>query len=210
MTHWIMVLSLPLVFLIVMVIIGSGIFGKKTKYGFQKLKQFMVYFIEMYTVIFIGISAITYFESGSFIFWQSNESFFEYFQRGLAVYSTYQLFVFATLKLSVAADQDSYLAYKKVLRVVLQHIDNDLSLSKLKEFLEGNYESPMFSNGVRSSLSHLIEVIEEYSVITDNYDKGGYKKELVLTLNSQIIDVEHILETYNLAWMSSFLLYILK
>jgi hypothetical protein len=210
MTHWVMLLSLPLVLLIVVVIIGNRIFTKKTKYGFQKLKQFMVYFIEMYTVIYIGISAITYFESGSFIFWQSNESFFEYFQRGLAVYSTYQLFVFATLKLSIAADQDSYLAYKKALIVVLHHLDNDLSLEKAEEFLESHYESPMFSNEIRNSLSRLIEVIKEYKVIADDSDRRIYKKELVITINSQVIDVEHILETYNLAWMSSFLLYILK
>lgn len=210
MTQWIILLFLPLMFLIVLVVVGNRIFTKKTKYGFQKIKQFMVYFIEMYTVIYIGISAITYFESGLFIFWLSNESFFEYFQRGLAVYSVYQLFVFATLKLSIAADQDSYMAYKKALIMVLHHLDNDLSLEKLEDFLESNYESAMFSNEVRSSLSRLIEVIKEYNIITDDTEKVKSKKELVMTINFQIIEVEHILQTYSLVWMSSFLLNRLK
>lgn len=195
--------------MVIVVVIGNRIFPKKTKYGFQKFKQFMLYFIEMYTIIFIGISAITYFESGTYIFWQSDDSFFDYFQSGLAVYSTYQLFVFATLKLSVAADQDSYLAYKKILKVLLHNLNYDKPLDKFKVFLENNYDSPMFSNGIKKSISNLIKVIKEYEIIDGN-EKEIYKNELISTINAQIIDVEHKLETYNLAWMSSILLYLLK
>src|SRR5690625_5242921 len=104
----------------------------------------MIYFIEMYVLIFIGISAITYFDTDSFIFCRSNESFFEYFQRGLAVFSTYQLFVFATLKLSVSADKDSYLAYKKALNYTLHYIDNNKVLIQVKKFLEKNYKSTIY------------------------------------------------------------------
>lgn len=204
MKSWIFLLFLPILLLLIIVVIGNLIFTKRTKYAFQKFKQFMVYFIEMYVVIFIGISAITYFEKDSFLFWQSNESFFEYFQRGLAIFSTYQLFVFATLKLSVSADKDSYLTYKNVLNYTLHCIDNNQDLIRIKAFLEKNLESPMFSNNVRKSLNELIIKIE-------NYDKNkDYKKKLTFNLKAEIIDVEHILETYNLAWMNSFLLYILK
>jgi len=207
MIKWVILLLLPLFLLVVIVSIGNKVFTTRTKYVFQKFKQFMIYFIEMYVIIFIGISAITYFETDSFIFWRSNESFFEYFQRGLAVFSTYQLFVFATLKLSVSADKDSYLAYKKALNYTLHYIDNNKVLIQVKKFLEENYESPMYSNEIKDSLNELIRQIEIHS---NSYENKDFKKKLIITLKSNLIDVEHTLETYNLAWMNSFLLYILK
>src|SRR5699024_2718589 len=207
MIKWVILLLLPLFLLVVIVSIGNKVFTTRTKYVFQKFKQFMIYFIEMYVIIFIGISAITYFETDSFIFWRSNESFFDYFQRGLAFFSTYQLFVFATLKLSVSADKDSYLAYKKALNYTLHYIDNNKVLIQVKKFLEENYESPMYSNEIKDSLNELIRQIEIHS---NSYENKDFKKKLIITLKSNLIDVEHTLETYNLAWMNSFLLYILK
>lgn len=167
----------------------------------------MIYFIEMYIVIFVGISTITYFESDSFIFWKTNESFFEYFQRGLAIFSTYQLFVFATLKLSISADKDSYLAYKRILKYTLHYIENDYELNGVKNNLEENDDKLMYSNEIKHSLCELIKKIEEYAKSGGNME---FREYLVITLKLKIIDAEHSLETYNLAWMNSFLLSILK
>lgn len=207
MKHWAIILLLPTLISIVIVCLGNKVFTTKSKYGFQKFKQFIIYFLEMYIIIFIGISTITYFESNSFIFWQSDESFFEYFQRGLAVFSTYQLFVFATLKLSISADKDSYLAYKKALKYTLHYVNNDQVLNNITDFLELNRDNAMYSNEIRESLSRLIIGIEKH---LENYKCKYSKEKLITTLNTEIIDVEHTLETYNLAWMNSFLLYLLK
>src|SRR5690625_5631404 len=101
MIKWVILLLLPLFLLVVIVSIGNKVFTTRTKYVFQKFKQFMIYFIEMYVIIFIGISAITYFDTDSFIFWRSNESFFEYFLRCFSVFCTFVLFVFVMVMITV-------------------------------------------------------------------------------------------------------------
>src|SRR5690625_7205765 len=89
------------------------------------------------------------------------------------------------LKLSVSADKDSYLAYKKSLNYTLHYIDNNKVLIQVKKFLEENYESPMYSNEIKDSLNELIRQIEIHS---NSYENKDFKKKLIITLKSNLID----------------------
>src|SRR5690625_7648689 len=101
--------------------------------------------------------------------------------------------------------RSSYLANKKAFNYTLHYIDDNKVLIQVKKFLEENYESPIYSNEIKDSLNELIRQIEIHS---NSYENKDFKKKLIITLISNLIDVEHTLETYNLAWTNSFLLYI--
>lgn len=125
--------------------------------------------------------------------------------------------VFATLGLSQAADKDSDLAIRKSLVVLIHRLqaqdEQVISQGQLQNELENSINfihsalkenGNMFSKTSRDKAQDINNYYNDY--IKNDIDHLQFKDKLELML----LDVEYNLETYTLAWKSSFLLYILK
>ena len=161
-----------------------------TRFDRQRLKHWILYFIE----IFIVSSFITWLLERS----HPSSSFYEVIEKFFMSYGAYQLLIYTSLSIIDDISKDSALMLLSLLKYCLLY--KETGSEQLKALINEKIDNQISSKAMNSLNTE--EILIELKENIDSIDK--------VYIQSQLITAEHDFEFYQLQWRLSILLRILK
>ncbi|MGA4719498.1 hypothetical protein ACOZ9X_05795 [Fictibacillus nanhaiensis] len=147
-------------------------------------------------------------EKGSLFHWVKEITKFEFLDKVTIIFALHQLLLFSFNRLKLSARDDALLMVKSLalssLNKVKHNIDLEQIIQKCNQLLSTEDGTLMFNENDVIMINHLKGLTEKLMSKEIKQDRYEYLVE------SLIIDVDHYVQTNNLAWTNSFLLNLFK